>query len=494
MVTWGTAAVSPSTWHTAHGTFKERTLDVAGEGAAVGEVASHDPDSQLDSASVVVWALTCLPMRFDAGVLQGDTCAPYLFVLVLNCILNDSIRPEDGLRLDGADHVVSGIRSRPFLQRAAKEETKKQQCRVYIPWLGFADDLCFVTRTNAAAERQLQALQRLSMQCGLGINVAKGKTEFMFMNNSNSGVGPGPIVAVDGKEVERVDSYTYLGQQPAAVEKAFLHRKGLAWLACRSFSQLWKSSAPSALKESFVTSIVQTVFVYGGQAWPSTAEWTQRIDSTYDAMLRYCLGSAYNTLELHRGGRIPMLSSLLTLRRVNTVGHALRRDQSLSLLLKQTAKRPGRKIGIERCIERDLSCLGPDRGDWVNVASRRDEWRAMARTVAAEHEEKVYEKLQRLQQRRHARPGRRAEVALRMKQTIQPRVMSVLSDPTVCTADKFLVCNTSYGKGSCEKEYEEHFEVSETALDVVLEWIEKKSAEMEARINIFALCKKPMAS
>ena len=81
-----------------------------------------------------------------------------------------------------------------------------------------------------------------------------------------------------------------------------------------------------------------------------------------------------------------------------------------------------------------------------------------------------------------------------MKDTIQPQHMSVLSDPSVCIAEKYLVCDASYGKGSFGKEYEEHFEVSETALDVVLEWIEKKSAEMEARINIFALCKKSMAS
>jgi len=426
-----------------------------------------------------------------SGVLQGDTCAPYLFVLVLNCILRDSVNHEDGLRLDGADQVDSGVRTRPLLPRSAKE----RRCRIFIPWLGFADDLCYVTRSAAAAQRQLQALQRLSQQCGLGIDVAKGKTEFMFMNNSNSGVEPGSIVAIDGKEVERVDSYTYLGQQPAAVEKAFVHRKQLAWLACRSFSQLWKSSAPSELKERFVTSIVQTVFVYGGQAWPTTAEWTQRVNSTYDAMLRYCLGSAYNTLELHRGGRIPMLSSLLTLRRVNTVGHALRRDQSLSLLLRQAPKRIGRKMGIERCIVRDLNpYLGNDRDYWADVAADRVEWRRMARRIAAEHEEKVHERLQQQHQRRHDRPERRSEVARRMTHTIPFQHMSVLSDPSVSVSEKFSICDASYGKGYFEKEYEEEFNVSEIALDVVLDWIDKKAAESAARINIFALCKKSMAA
>jgi len=429
----------------------------------------------------------------ESGVLQGDTCAPYLFVIVLDCILHDSIKLEDGLRLDGADPVDTGERSRQLLPRAAKQ----RRSDIYIPWLGFADDLCFVSRTTAAAERQLRALQTLSTQCGLEINVAKGKTEFQFFNNSGGVDGPGPIVAVGGKEVERVDDYTYLGQQPAAVEKAFVKRKQLAWLACRSFSQLWKSTAPSKLKESFVTSIVQTVFVYGGQAWPSTAEWTQRIDSTYDAMLRYCLGSAYNTLELHRGGRIPMLSSLLTLRRVNTVGHALRRDQPLSLLLRKQPKRLGKKMSLERCILRDLRpffARGEDeRSGWHDAAQNKGEWRDMARQVAAEQEEKVYEKLRRQHQKRHERPQRAAEVAKKAMQTINPTNMSVLSDPTVSVSDKFSICDCFYGKGSFSEKHDADFEVSETALDVVLQWIENKSAEMEARINVFVKCK-PLAS
>ena len=216
------------------------------------------------------------------------------------------------------------------------------------------------------------------------INVGKGKTEYQLKRSKKSGdVVHDVIRALDGKEVECVDAYTYLGQQPGAELRAFNKRKALAWCAVRKFDQLWKSSGHRSIKEQFFKSIVQTVFVYGGQGWPSTAEWTRRIDTANDRMMSYCLGCAYNTYDLHDGGRIPMLSSVIALRRVNTVGHALRREQPLSLLLGHKPKRIGRKLGIERTIVRDLRAIGGDRDEWFDHAADRAEWRDMARRVAA---------------------------------------------------------------------------------------------------------------
>ena len=49
--------------------------------------------------------------QVETGVLQGDTLAPFLFVLLLDCILEDNLDPTLGLRLHGRQ---------PNLQRATK--------------------------------------------------------------------------------------------------------------------------------------------------------------------------------------------------------------------------------------------------------------------------------------------------------------------------------------------------------------------------------------
>jgi len=210
----------------------------------------------------------------------------------------------------------------------------------------------------------------------------------------------------------------------AAVRAAFDKRKGLAWCAILKLDQLWASKGNLDLKRQIFTAVVQTVFVYGGQAWPNTAKWRQRVDSTYDRMLRYCVGSpytggkAYNTIELHEHGRIPMLSSVMTLRRINTIGHALRRDQALSLLLRHAPKKIGRKIGIERTIVNDLkpyfgnkkmsndNSKDDMREEWRLEAKDREQWRDMARDAAARHEEEIYHQLEKRHQQRISKPAR----------------------------------------------------------------------------------------
>ena len=51
----------------------------------------------------------------------------------------------------------------------------------YLTDLAYADDLCFLCRSVADAEKQLHRYEKLAMQCGLFTNMAKGKTEVIVL-------------------------------------------------------------------------------------------------------------------------------------------------------------------------------------------------------------------------------------------------------------------------------------------------------------------------
>ena len=188
----------------------------------------------------------------------------------------------------------------------------------------------------------------------------------------------------------------------------------LAWMSIFRLEKLWKAPddvASKTIKRKLFLTLVQSVFVYGGPTWPLTEEWRTRIDKTFDDMLRYCIGPAVNTLALHDGGNIPLLSSLVLQRRLNTVGHVLRHPQGLAdVLLNKPAK--GRTRGLEACIVRETRealCKdghGGEREEWLEVAKQAGGkvWAACAREAAAAHEDRRYNCLERESQRRRQHP------------------------------------------------------------------------------------------
>ena len=102
-----------------------------------------------------------------AGVLQGDTLAPYLFIICLDYVLRTSI---DKVKENGF------------------ELTKKRGRR--YP----ADDIAFLANTPVQAETLLQALASMSMQT----------TEYMYFNQT------GDISTLGGSSLKLTDKFTYL--------------------------------------------------------------------------------------------------------------------------------------------------------------------------------------------------------------------------------------------------------------------------------------------
>ena len=327
------------------------------------------------------------------GVLQGDTLAPFLFVLLLDSILTEAMDPSLGIPTDGGPSIhpsTHGMRLRTGIKLRPVDDDR------FLCEMAFADDLAFMTVTAAAAEKQLHAFERIALQCGLKINAAKGKTEVVMVNV----VGSIRSLVTDAV-IQCVEKYTYLGTDPFDTEGQFHQRKGKAWGAIKKLDTFWANKGIGVrVKSQLFQTIVETVFTYGAVCWPTCVLWRDKIDRAYTAMLRYCLKTGEEEYDLYDQGALAHLSSKITYHRLMTVGHAMRHDQVLGrvLLSKYALPREGRELTLEKQLERDFE--EPDRDCWPEMVRDRVAWRQRAREVAALNEERIYEKLLKGKRRR----------------------------------------------------------------------------------------------
>jgi hypothetical protein len=103
--------------------------------------------------------------NLSIGVLQGDTQAPYLFVIVMDLILRSAMTDEYGILLK--KKTGTARRGSPAL---------------YITELDFADDLVLLGSTIPKAQKLLNSLEKAALKVGLRIN--QSNTEYIFPCNN----------------------------------------------------------------------------------------------------------------------------------------------------------------------------------------------------------------------------------------------------------------------------------------------------------------------
>ena len=118
----------------------------------------------------------------EAGVLQGDTLAPYLFIICLDYVLRTSI-----------DKIKENV----------FELTKKRSRRYPAKTISDADYIATLANTPVQAETLLHTLERAT--AGIGLHVNALKTKCMCFNQT------GDISTLGGSSLKLVDKFTYLG-------------------------------------------------------------------------------------------------------------------------------------------------------------------------------------------------------------------------------------------------------------------------------------------
>ena len=179
-----------------------------------------------------------------AGVLQGDTLAPYLFIICLDYVLTTSIEKfrENGFEL-------------------TKRRSKRYPAKT-ITDADYADDLALLVNTPNQAETLLHRLERAA--AGIGLHVNALKTEYMCYNQT------GNIATLEGASLKLVDKFTYLGSSVSSTEKDIDTRLTKAWTAIDRLSIIWKSDLTDKMKRSFLQAVVASILLYGCTTWTLT--------------------------------------------------------------------------------------------------------------------------------------------------------------------------------------------------------------------------------
>ena len=177
-----------------------------------------------------------------AGVLQGDTLAPDLFIICLDYVLRTSFDKiiENGFEL-------------------TKKISRKYSAKT-ITDADNPDDIGILANTLTQNETLLHSLERAATSIDLHINAHN--TEYMCNNHT------GDISALGGISLKLVVKFTYLGSSVSSNEKDIDTRLAKAWTAINSFSVIWKSHLTDKWKRSFFQAAVVSILLYG---------WTTRL-------------------------------------------------------------------------------------------------------------------------------------------------------------------------------------------------------------------------
>lgn len=204
----------------------------------------------------------------DLGVMQGDTLAPYLFILIIDQILR-GINPCKGALVDSA----SGLK---------------------LPALAYADDVALLANSENDAQELLTAFEKRANSFGLTLNTAVGKTEVMVFAPEHERDHIHTDIHCLAGAVGRANKYRYLGYHVDAAAndswaRDFALRERNAWIMARKHGRIWTSHVSATAKKRLFQQLILPLLLYGAAAYPQTLQALRRVHVACNKLLRFCL-------------------------------------------------------------------------------------------------------------------------------------------------------------------------------------------------------------
>lgn len=179
-----------------------------------------------------------------AGVLQGDTLAPFLFIIVLDYAMRKAMAGKE----EELGFTITPRKSR----RHPKE---------VLADLDFADDIALLSDAIQEAQQLLLRVEGECKKVGLGLNGPKTKSLAYNIED------PEPLHTQDGTKLEWKDDFKYLGSWVDSSEKDIAVRKAQASKALNGMYKIWTSNMRAELQKKFFIATVQSILLYGCEAW-----------------------------------------------------------------------------------------------------------------------------------------------------------------------------------------------------------------------------------
>ena len=245
-----------------------------------------------------------------AGVLQGDTLTPYLFITCLDYVLRMSIdkMKDDGFKL-------------------TKERSRKYSAKT-ITDTDYADDIALLANTPAQAKTLLHSLELAA--AGIGLHVNAHKTEYVCFNQR------GDIPTLNGSSPRLVDKITYLGSSVSSTEIDINTWLAKAWTAMIGYQSYGSQTWPIKWNAVFFQAAVVSILLYGCTTWTLTKRMEKKLDGNYTRMLRAILNKSWrqHPTKQQQYGHLSSITETIQVRRTRHAKHCWRsRDELISDIL-----------------------------------------------------------------------------------------------------------------------------------------------------------------
>ena len=318
------------------------------------KVKVRSPDGDTDYFDIV------------AGVLQGDTLAPYLFIICLDYMLRTSIDKikENGFKL-------------------AKERSRRYPAKT-ITNANYADDIALLANAPAQAKTLLHSLEQAA--AGIGLHVNAHKKEYMCFNQR------GDISTLNSSSLKLVDKFTYLRNSVSSTQTDINMWLAKTWKAIGRLSVIWKSDLTDKIKYSFFPAVM-SILLYGCTTWTLTKRMEKKVDSNYTRMLQAILNKSWrqHPTKQQLYGHLPPITKTIKIRQTRHVGHSWRsRDELISNVLLWTPSHGWAKAGQPAWIYIQQLCANT-RGspeDLPEAIDDREGWRERVRDMA-QHDDDI---------------------------------------------------------------------------------------------------------
>ena len=295
-----------------------------------------------------------------AGVLQGDTLAPYLFIIALDYILRTSIDPKK------------------YMGFTLIKAKSSRHPAVKITDADYSDDLALLANKCCDAEKMLHLLEYAAEKIGLKINAKK--TEYIVYNHQ------GAIKTTKDQQLKSVDNFVYLGSNIASTQTDVEARIAKAWSIINKLSIIWKSNLSEKLKRNFFRATAGSVLLYDSTTWTLTKNMESKIDGVFTRMLRAALNVPWREHPTNERlyGSIPKVMTLIREQRTRLAGHLFRNKEELAsdlILWQPTYGHRGRGRPNKTYIDQLASDAECPSEHLATLMSNRNEWKERVKAI-----------------------------------------------------------------------------------------------------------------
>ena len=197
-----------------------------------------------------------------ARLLQGETLAPYLFIIVL-------------------DYVLRNLDQNKTLGFTLRKQLSRRYPAEMLTDADFDNVLVILSDKIRNAEKLLKILETAVASVGLYMNTTK--TKLIAVNTE------GIITAQNGCDLKQVKDFNYLDSKVISSENDIQMRIGSAWSTLNKLTPIWRSNLDVSIKREFFKTTVESVLTYSLQAWTLTRSLESKLNGAYTRILRAAL-------------------------------------------------------------------------------------------------------------------------------------------------------------------------------------------------------------